>query len=419
MSNFLTARLCLLLSLLVLLAQAPLWAQQKPAAQSVPKVALIIGNARYANAPALPNTENDATDMCAAFRKLGFEVICKHDIASKRDFKDAIYEFTGKITPQTVAVFYFAGHGVQMDGVNYFIPTKAALRTKSDIEDESVQINYLMSELESRQAALNLFMIDACRDNPFADPMRGYVPMLGLASQLYAPRNSIIAMATGPGQLSLDGDGRNGTFTKNLLQNLPTPGQSIEDTLKAVSKGTRADASRLGRQQDPQMTMSYADRFCLAGCADGAARQEALVKSRTAELSRLESTIARTRAKQAELDAQQSLLAKKRGELDALSHGHASDQSKQQESEQYRAMVAQREQELDKLNADIKASTGQLSELEALRADLLKKQDEVDHMRRSLAVQQASLDAKTKEIQTRSLPVPDKPAPPVNIVPAF
>jgi uncharacterized caspase-like protein len=418
MPNSLTARIWLLLFLLVPLVQTSVWAQQKPAAQSVPKVALIIGNARYVNAPALPNTENDATDMCAAFLKLGFDVICKHDIASKRAFKDAIYEFTGKITPQTVAVFYFAGHGVQMDGVNYFIPTSAALRTKSDIEDESIQINYLMSELESRQAALNLFMIDACRDNPFADPMRGYVPMLGLASQLYAPRNSIIAMATGPGQLSLDGDGRNGTFTKNLLQNLPTPGQSIEDTLKAVSKGTRADARRLGRQQDPQITMSYADKFCLVGCTDGAARQEALVKSRMAELSRLESTIAKTKAKQAELDAQQALLAKKRGELDALSHGRSGDQSKTQETEQYRAMVAQREQELEKLNADIKASTSQLGELEAIRADLLKKQDDVDHMRRSLAVQQASLEAKTKEIQTRSLQVPDKTAP-VNIVPAF
>lgn len=335
-----------MLSLLVGLGQTPVWAEGKAPVAIASKVALIIGNAQYANAAPLPNPGNDAADMCAAFRKLGFEVICKIDIASKREFKDAIFEFTGKVTPQTVAVFYFAGHGVQIDGLNYFIPTQAALRTKSDIEDESVQINYLMSELEGRQAALNLFMIDACRDNPFVNPIRGYVPTLGLASQLYAPRNSIVAMSTGAGQLSLDGNGRNGTFTKNLLQNVAMPGESVEDMLKAVSKGTRADANRVGRQQDPQTTISYADKYCLAGCGEGMHR-DAVPGSRTA------------------------------------------------------------------------ATSGQLGELEAVRTGLLKKQEEVDRMRQALAAQQATLDARNKEIQTRAIQVPEKAAPPVNIVPAF
>lgn len=389
-------------------------------AQVQGKVALVIGNTHYTNAVPLTNPENDANDMCAALRKIGFEVICKLDIASKREFKDAIYTFSGKIDRHTVAVFYFAGHGMQMEGVNYLIPVHAALRTKSDIEDESVQINYLMSELEARQAALNIFIIDACRNNPLADPIRGYVPTLGMASQLYAPRNSIIAMSTGAGQLSLDGNGRNGTFTKNLLQHISTPQLAIEDMLKAVSKGTRADANRFGLQQDPQMTISYAEKFCLAGCDDGlAARQANLVKEKTTELLRLEASIADTRSKQAQVDAQQAALVKKRAELEQLSQGLEHAQLKQEEVQRQRAILAQRERELQKLRADIKTSTDQLGELESVRTGLLKKQEEVERMRKSLTVQQASIDAANKDIQTRAIRAPEKTSQPITVVPAF
>jgi uncharacterized caspase-like protein len=384
------------------------------------KVALVVGNARYANAQPLKNPGNDAADMCAALKKLGFEVICRLDVATKREFKDAIFEFTGKVTPRTVALFYFAGHGMQVEGVNYLIPVKAELRTKSDIEDESVQVNYLMSELEARQAALNIFFLDACRDNPLADPIRGYVPMMGLASQLYAPRNSIIAMSTGAGQLSLDGDGRNGTFTKNLLANLATPRQSIEETLKAVSSGTRADAGRFKRQQDPQITMSFTDKFCLAGCGNAArGMDDAQLAARTAELNRLQAGIAETRAKQAELDAQQALLLKKRAELDVLRQGLENVESKQEELDRRHAEVLRRERELDKLTSEVKTATDKFNELESVRLGLLKKQEEVERMRKNLALQQASLDASQDEIATRAVKPKEKKPPPAPVVPAF
>lgn len=413
------AFLILVFSLLNAVSGAVLAAEDKRSPEITSRVALIIGNTNYVNALPLKNPVNDANDMCAAFRKLGFEVICRLDIASKREFKDAIFEFTGKINRNTVAAFYYAGHGLQIDGVNYMVPTGAALRAKSDIEDESVQINYLMRELEAREAALNIFFIDACRNNPLVNPIRGYVPMMGLASQLYTPHNSIITMSTGAGQLSLDGNKRNGTFTKNLVAHIGTPNLSFEDMFKLVSKGTRSDASHFGLQQEPQITISYADKFCLAGCDEGmAARQEALVQTRTAELSRLESTIAATKAKQVELDAQQSLLAKKRAELDALSGSLASVQSRQDELERRRAQVAQRERELDKIGADIKASSSQLHDLETVRLSLLKKQEEVDRMRKSLAVQQAKLEETNKDIQTRSIVIPEKKPKSVEL-PAF
>jgi uncharacterized caspase-like protein len=360
------ARSRILLALLVLAAAMPARAQEtRGGAGPAPirnKVALVIGNMGYVNALPLQNTGNDANDTCAAFKKLGFEVICKIDVATKRDFKDAIFEFTGKVGHDTVAAFYYAGHGMQVDGVNYLMPTKAALRTRSDIEDENVQINYLMSELEARQAALNIFILDACRNNPFTSPIRGYVPTLGLASQLYAPRNSIIAMSTGAGQLSLDGDGRNGTFTKNLLQNIGTPRLSIEDMFKSVSIGTRADAKRLARVQDPQITTSYAEKFCLAGCADDGA-----------ERKRLEATI-ETNARQAAL--------------------------------------AQREREIDALNAEIKASGTRMAEQQA----------EVERMRKALVLQQAGIEARDREIRLRSAAPPEnkkKEQPILVPVPAF
>jgi chromosome segregation ATPase len=229
-------------------------------------------------------------------------------------------------------------------------------------------------------------------------------------------------MSTGAGQLSLDGDGRNGTFTKNLLYNISTPRQSIEETLKAASSGTRADASRFQRQQDPQITISFTDKFCLAGCADAAAQAAAndeLLKAKTAELNRLQATISETRAKQAELDSQQALLLKKRAELDTLRHGLENVESKQEELQRRQAEVSRRERELARLGADIKASTDKFNELEAVRLGLLKKQAEVDEMRKSLALQQASIDASHKEIATRSVKQPEKKPPPPTVVPTF
>lgn len=387
---------------------------------SLQKIALVIGNSSYTNAARLPNSVNDANDVCAALKKLRFDVICKTNIASKREFKDAIFEFTGKINENSVALFYFAGHGLQIDGINYLVPTGAALKTKSDIEDESLQINYLMSELEARRAALNIFMLDACRDNPFLSPIRGYAPTLGLATQLFAPRNSIVAMSTGAGQLSLDGAGRNGTFTNNLLQFMHTPRQSIEDMLKTVSRGTSADAKKLGRQQDPQITTSFADRYCLADCGDrDFAVDEEQMKARALELDRLQFTITQTKNKQQELEQQKAALLKKQNEIDKLNTDIAAAQTRNQELDKQNRELAQKREELAAINARINSSVATLNELEATKVALLKKQDELNKMREIVSIQQATIDAKDKEIRTRAVKAPANEKPPMIVVPAF
>lgn len=408
--------------LLTLVASGVLAGDERSSAASAPsgelrKVALVVGNGVYANALTLPNASNDATDVCAALKRLDFDVICKLNIGSKREFKDAIFDFTGRINEKTVAFFYFAGHGLQIDGLNYLVPTNAALRTKSDIEDESVQVNYLMSELEARRAALNIFVLDACRNNPFINPIRGYAPTLGLASQLYTPRNSILALATGPGQMSLDGTGRNSTFTKNLLRFIPTPRQSVEEMFKAASGAASADARRLGHLQDPQITTSYADKYCLAGCsdrppvADGAARQ-----AKAEELDALQATIAQTKAKQLELDAQKTALLKKQTELDALEANLKSTAARQAERAQPVSAGVQGKGEAD---AQINASAAKLQEMEALKTALLKKQEELRKLGETLSVQQAGIDVKNKEIRTRAVEVKEETKKPLPIVPVF
>ncbi|MFC0133016.1 hypothetical protein CR105_25380 [Massilia eurypsychrophila] len=378
------------------------------------KLALVVGNATYVNALPLDNTVNDANDVCAALRKLDFEVLCKTNLATKREFKDAIFEFSGRINDQTIALFYYAGHGVQIDGLNYLVPTAAAMRTKSDIEDESVQINYLMNELDGRRAALNIFVLDACRNNPFINPIRGYAPALGLASQLYAPSNSIIAMSTGLGQLSLDGTGRNGTFTKNLLKFLPTPRQPIEDMFKAASGGTSVEARSLGHRQDPQVTTSYAGKFCLAGCSDNRLANDAELNAKAAQLDKLQAAIAQTRAKHDELAEQTAALLKKQAELDKLRSSVEQAQSgKGRDSVQQKNAVAS-------VNAELSASTAKLAEMESMKAALLQKQLELSKILDTLAVQQAGIDDRNKEIRMRKLEVPaeDKKKQ-LNILPVF
>lgn len=410
------------LALLLTLVASGVLAGEERSAASVPagelrKVALVVGNGLYANALALPNTSNDANDVCAALKRLDFDVICKLNIGSKREFKDAIFDFTGRINEKTVAFFYFAGHGLQIDGLNYLVPTNAALRTKSDIEDESVPVNYLMNELESRHAALNIFVFDACRNNPFINPIRGYAPTLGLASQLYTPRNSILALATGPGQMSLDGTGRNSTFTKNLLRFMPTPRQSVEEMLKAASGAASADARRLGHLQDPQLTISYTDKYCLAGCtdralaADGAARH-----AKAEELDTLQATIAQTKAKQLELDEQKAALLKKQAELAALEANLKSAAALQAERAQSGRAGIQGKGEAD---AQISASAAKLQEMEALKTALLNKQEELKKLGEMLSVQQAGIDVKNKEVRTRAVEVKEETKKPLPIVPVF
>ena len=217
------------------------------------KVALVIGNAAYKSAP-LQNPANDARDMVKALENMGFEVLHEEN-ASKRTMKDAVHQFGQRLKKGGVGLFYFAGHGMQVDGRNYLIPVNADIRAESDIEFESVDASRILAKMEDAGNDMNLIILDSCRDNPFARSFRS--SSRGLA-RMDAPHGSFIAYATAPGQTAADGTGRNGIFTESLLKHIATPNLKIEDVLKRVRVEV---AEKTSRKQVPWQSSSLMGDF--------------------------------------------------------------------------------------------------------------------------------------------------------------
>lgn len=192
------------------------------------RIALVIGNATYPGVGALKNSGNDARDFGNKLKSLGFEVILRTDVKQKEMLR-ALTEFGGKISPGTEALFFYAGHGMQVKGRNYLIPVDAEIRQESDASSEAVDVDQLLDKLAP--ARLSMVILDACRNNPFERRFRGGGQ--GLA-QINAPTGTLIAYATAPGKVAADGDGRNGLYTSELLAAMDEPGIKIEDVFKRV-----------------------------------------------------------------------------------------------------------------------------------------------------------------------------------------
>ncbi|HKO94706.1 MAG TPA: caspase family protein, partial [Polyangiaceae bacterium] len=196
---------------LVLLALAlggtrPCWAQSGSTAE--PRVALIIGNADYDDSP-LKNPTNDARLMASTLEGLGFSVLLRLD-ASQREMKQAIEDFGSRLHRGGTAVFYFAGHGVQSGGRNYMIPVGAKIQGESFVDIESVDVQRVLATMEAANTDVNLVILDACRNNPFQQSTRSQNRGLAFIS---APRGTLIAYATAPGSVAVDGTGNHGIYT--------------------------------------------------------------------------------------------------------------------------------------------------------------------------------------------------------------
>ena len=196
------------------------------------RTALIIGNADYLNAP-LNNTVNDARSMARALRKAGFDVILSEDVSNKDEMKMIIREFGKNIQQGGTALFYYSGHGLQVDGFNYIVPVNAVIGSEEEVEYECVDMGFLLAMMESRQSDINIVILDACRNNPFERSWSRSVNGSGLAF-MDAPSGSIIAYSTSPGRTASDGYGRNGLYTSALLEHITEPGISIEEMFKKV-----------------------------------------------------------------------------------------------------------------------------------------------------------------------------------------
>ena len=192
------------------------------------RLALVIGNGDYEDSP-LRNPTNDAADMAVALEYLDFEVMLYTD-SDRREMGRAIREFGRKLKEDGgVGLFYYAGHGMQIDNSNFLIPVDTPLEEEDEVPYESVDVGSVLAKMESAGNSLNLIILDACRNNPF--PTRFRSTSRGLA-RVEAPIGSLVVYATAPGAVAADGEGRNGVFTGALLQQLRIEGQSLTQTIR-------------------------------------------------------------------------------------------------------------------------------------------------------------------------------------------
>lgn len=215
------------------------------------RIALVIGNSNYKPNP-LKNPVNDARDIAAALKKLGFEVIEKTD-ATQKEMNRAIAQFGEKLNANTVALFFYAGHGMQVRGKNYLIPIDAQIGSESAVRAEAVDMDAVLDQFSA--SPLSMVILDACRNNPFERKFRSAG---GGLAQMDAPKGTLIAYATAPGKTAADGDGRNGVYTSELLKALSTPELKVEEVFKRV----RANVARsTGDAQIPWEASSLVGDF--------------------------------------------------------------------------------------------------------------------------------------------------------------
>lgn len=244
------------------------------------RTALVIGNADYPRTP-LRNPVNDATAMRASLDRLGFAVDLRTD-ASRAEMIEALRTFFRAAARSEVRLVYFAGHGVQWHGHNYLVPADADVRSTADFASAAIDLNEIVERLGSLRHGVNIVVVDACRNNPFAasttqlaDARRMRTRSLtapptaedGLAP-VTAPAGTLIAFSTAPGSVSVDSPGEpNSVYTRQLVQRLATPGLPVEKLFKEVRA---AVATRTQFQQVPWESSSLIGEFCFRPTPSGA-----------------------------------------------------------------------------------------------------------------------------------------------------
>ena len=240
-----------LLCILLLVASAlPAWAEKR--------VALVIGNSAYTDAPALKNPTSDATEVAAALRRLDFDVIDGTDL-DIGTMRARIREFSRRIEGADLALFFYAGHGVQVAGQNYLLPTDAVVERESDLDFSTVNVDLVIRQME-RAAKTKIVLLDSCRDNPFETALtrsmgatRSSKALSRGLAPIRAEGGALIGFATDPGDVAYDGEGKHSPFTQALLNHIETPGLEINVMMTRV----RADVFKdTNRKQRPWTTSS-------------------------------------------------------------------------------------------------------------------------------------------------------------------
>ncbi len=212
------------------------------------RIALIIGNSTYSSSMgSLSNPVNDANDMSATLTSLGFEVISGINL-TKKQMSAKVRLFDDKLSAgdkeETIGLFYYAGHGLEVEGSNYLVPVDAEMDYQEDARDEGVPLNKITSRMKYARNRMNIVILDACRNNPL--PKRDRSATGGWGAFNDVASGMFIAYGTSPGRKAADGTGRNGLFTKHILQNIKTKGKTLEQVFKLTRSGV-LDESR-GKQ---------------------------------------------------------------------------------------------------------------------------------------------------------------------------
>lgn len=231
------------------------------------QVALVIGNSQYEYRP-LPNPKHDAEAMAKVLRHKGFEVILKKDLTHD-GMEQAIAEFETRLaTRKEVGLFYYAGHGVQINQTNYLVPiNNEHIKNENDVQKGAIRLDDILQGMETANDGLNIVVLDACRDNPFKDQTFTRSLSRGLArtpvqeSNLSASASVsgiLIALATSPGKTASDG-----LYTQHLVEAMQTPGLTVEDVFKRVYKAVNKASNA---QQSPWYNASLSGSYCFGGC---------------------------------------------------------------------------------------------------------------------------------------------------------
>lgn len=346
------------------------------------KTALVIGNSAYLVSP-LRNPANDAKVMARTLRDLGFSVDERANLGQK-EMKQAIEDFGRSIKSGGVGLFYYAGHGMQVDGRNYLIPVDADIQGEAEVDIKAVDAGAVLAKMDMAKNSMNIVILDACRNNPFSRSFRS--ANLGLAS-MNAPSGTLIAYATAPGSVASDGAGANGLYTQELVKSIKKPGLKIEDAFKQVRSGVQGQTQG---KQVPWESSSLVGDFYFSGKPEGGV-----------DRSKLEGLAEGSKERQAELVRLQKLEA---------------ENAKRKEKEQ--AEISKKERELAALDAQIAAMKGKLGtsaagpndnlkamvamvekkEADAKRLEQLKNQREEEERKRQAEIERLKKEAEKKRI---------------------
>ncbi|OKO70924.1 YARHG domain-containing protein [Bradyrhizobium sp. NAS96.2] len=229
------------------------------------RVALVVGNSTYQNVSRLQNPKNDAQLVAETLQRLGFALVggqAQVDL-DKAGFDAAIQRFGSQLMGADVALFYYAGHGIQVRGTNYLVPVSANPTREADVDFQMVDVGLVLRQMEGAGTRLNIVILDACRNNPFGG--RGLRAADGGLAQIRAPEGTLLSYATQPGNVALDGDDGHSPYTRALVDTVQKPGL---DVLQAFNQVGLVVKRATGNAQQPWVSTSPIDgSFYFAGNA--------------------------------------------------------------------------------------------------------------------------------------------------------